>query len=52
MEIILAEEEAKHNVCIVILVSILFSVIQGCVKDLGVNCHALTIQLCDYQYEQ
>jgi hypothetical protein len=43
MEIILAEEETKHNVCIVILVSVLLSVIQDCFKDLSVNCHALAM---------
>jgi len=37
MEIILAEEGAKSNVCIVILVSILFIIIQDRSKDLRMN---------------
>jgi len=37
MEIILAEEGTKPNVCIVILVSILFIIIQDSSKDLRMN---------------
>jgi hypothetical protein len=42
MEIILAKEGTKPNVCIVVLVSILFSIIQGSFKDFSMNNSAIT----------
>jgi hypothetical protein len=42
MEIILAEEGTKPNVCIVTEVSILFSIVEGSFKDLGMNNSAIT----------
>jgi low affinity Fe/Cu permease len=42
MEIILAEEGTKPNICFVILVSILIIIIQGSFKDFSMNNSAIT----------
>jgi hypothetical protein len=48
MEIILAEKGTKPNICIVILVSILFIIIPDSSKDLRMNNSAISSRKNEY----